>query len=74
MAPSNNTGPRSALFWFGLGFAAVGIKTLFTPIYYFRGAYVDFTGHNIEVGCSLLFIGISFFGFSFYRSKDKIEN
>lgn len=65
MAP----GHKSPLFWFGMGFTVIGLKTLYEPRYYFRGAYVDFTGHNIQVGCSLVVVGIVFIFFSFYKKN-----
>jgi uncharacterized membrane protein HdeD (DUF308 family) len=47
-----------ALILFGFCWILIGVKTLFNPVYYFRGAYVNFTGYNKEVGTGLIVIGI----------------
>jgi hypothetical protein len=48
----------------------VGIRTLFEPIYFFRGAYVDFTGHNKLVGSGLIIVGIIFV-YIYFRKKSQ---
>jgi len=60
---------KLALLFFGIGWIIVGIRTLFEPIYFFRGAYVDFTGYNKLVGSGLIILGIAFIGMYFYNSK-----
>ena len=47
----------------------LGIKTLISPVYWFRGSYVDFTGYNTELGAALVVLGIVFC--EYYRRKRK---
>jgi hypothetical protein len=51
---------KLALLFFGLAWILVGIRTLFEPTYFFRGAYVDFTGYNKLVGSGLIIVGTAF--------------
>lgn len=54
------TALNSPAFVLGVVFIIIGVKTITKPVYYFRGAYVDFTGINIQVGSVLLVLGIVF--------------
>lgn len=58
-----------ALILFGVCWIFTGIKTLFKPVYYFRGAYVDFTGWNIQVGVALIVVGILFISGYFWKLR-----
>jgi len=60
MTQSTKGFEQLALLFFGIGWIMFGIRTLFEPIYFFRGAYVDFTGYNKLVGSGLIIIGIAF--------------
>jgi uncharacterized membrane protein (DUF485 family) len=62
---------KSALILFGIFWVIIGIQTLFKPIYYFRGAYVDFTGCNIQVGIGLILIGFVFIAVYFRKGHKK---
>lgn len=62
---------NSPVFVLGIIFTILGIKTIKKPIYYFRGANVDFTGFNIPIGSFLVILGIVFICLSFYNSKSK---
>jgi len=55
----------------GIVFIIIGVKTIVEPIYYFRGAYVDFTGFNIQIGIVLFVLGIVFICLSFYKREGK---
>ncbi len=59
---------NSALIVFGIFWIIVGINTLFQPIYNFRGANVDFTGYNIQVGIGLILIGFVFI-IGYFRAR-----
>ena len=50
---------KPALLIWGLFWIGIGITTLAKPVYYFRGAYVDFTGYNLQVGTGLIIIGVA---------------
>lgn len=67
--PLNKNLENLAVVLFGLCWVFTGIKTLFKPIYYFRGAYVDFTGYHIKVGVALIIIGAAFTGSYFLKKK-----
>ena len=58
---------KSALIPFGIAWVLVGIYTLYEPIYYFRGAYVDFTGCNLQVGIGLIIVGFAFIAVYFRK-------
>jgi hypothetical protein len=58
---------KSALIPFGIVWILVGIHTLYEPIYYFRGAYVDFTGHNLQAGIGLIIVGFAFIAVYFKK-------
>lgn len=58
---------KSALIPFGIAWILVGILTLYEPIYYFRGAYVDFTGHHLQVGIGLIVVGCAFIAVYFKK-------
>jgi len=62
---------KSILIPAGLLWLLVGIQTIFQPIYYFRGAYVDFTGYNVEVGIGLIVIGLAFLAVYFKKKPKK---
>jgi len=51
---------KAVLLIFGVFWIVVGANTIYEPVYYFRGSYVDFTGHNIEVGVGLMLVGLAF--------------
>jgi len=70
MIPGNEKYEKFALLFAGLAWIIVGIQTLFEPIYYFRGAYVDFTGYNKLVGSGLIIVGIACI-YVFFRKKPK---
>jgi len=60
------------LILMGIYWILIGVETLNEPVYYFRGAYVDFTGINLYVGVSLIVVGLIFCGTYFYK-KNKNE-
>lgn len=60
-----------ALILFGICWILIGIKTLFNPVYYFRGAYVDFTGYNKLVGIGLIITGIILICGYFWKGKNR---
>lgn len=62
---------KSILIPAGLLWILVGIKTLFEPVYYFRGAYVDFTGYNLQAGIGLIVIGLAFLAAYFKKKTGK---
>jgi len=69
MAFDIKSGIKAPSFVLGIIFAILGFKTLSKPIYYFRGAYVVFTGYNIAVGYSLIILALIFILFSFFKTK-----
>lgn len=60
---------KHSLLWCGILWVLVGINTVYNPVYYFRGAYVDFTGYNVQVGVALIIIGSVFIGGYFCKKK-----
>jgi uncharacterized membrane protein HdeD (DUF308 family) len=60
---------KYSLLWCGILWVLVGITTIFNPVFYFRGAYVDFAGYNIQVGVALIMIGSAFIGGYFWKKK-----
>ncbi len=64
---------KSALLGFGILWIGVGIIALLNPIFYFKGAYVDFTGYNKLAGAVLIAIGIAYF-VSYFRKSQKNQN
>jgi uncharacterized membrane protein len=73
MAQDNKRSDRLALVFFGILWILVGIKTLFKPIYFFRGAYVDFTGYNGFVGSGLIIFGVVLLLVYFNKMKKLIK-
>jgi len=59
------------LIVFGLFWIVIGIHTWSEPIFYFRGANVDFTGINRPVGVGLIIMGAIFISSYFWKSNSK---
>ena len=57
------------IFLVGVIFIILGIKTLASPVYWFRGSYVDFTGYSTEVGTVLIALGLVFWEYCRRRRK-----
>jgi hypothetical protein len=55
----------------GGGFVVFGVFMIFNPVFWFKAAYVDFTGYNIQVGAVLIIIGMLFIGVYFRRPRKR---
>lgn len=62
---------KSALLGAGILWIGVGIIAILKPVFYFRGAYVDFTGYNILAGIVLIMIGLTYIGFFFKKVRKQ---
>jgi len=62
---------KSAWLGFGILWIIVGILAIFKPTFYFKGAYVDFTGYNVQIGAVFIIIGIAYIGVFFRRPKKR---
>ena len=62
---------KATIFVFGIFWIDIGIHTISEPVFYFRGAYVNFTGYNVAVGYALIIIDIGFIAGSFKRTRLK---
>jgi hypothetical protein len=60
---------KLALLIWGLFWICIGVTTLFKPVYYFRGAFIDFTGYNVQVGTGLIILGIALMAAYFKRTR-----
>jgi hypothetical protein len=73
MSGNDKNKPNSLLFAAGVLFLVIGVKTIIEPIYWFRGANVDFTGYNLPAGIVLILISAAFISVHFvkYRNHKK---
>ncbi len=62
---------KSALLGMGIFWIGTGVIAILKPVFYFRGAYVDFTGYNIPAGSVLIMIGMTYIGFFFKKARKQ---
>jgi len=70
MSEIEKSKPNILLFAAGILFFVIGVKTIIEPIYWFRGANVDFSEYNLPAGIVLILISMAFISVYFVKSRN----